>query len=197
MKTSRRPASPRLDRKADILLAAEKLFAQSGYHAVSIRDIAQEAGVPLALVGYHYGPKHELFHAIFAHWNSTIEERLRELKNAHTLPRIVDAFVGPVLRMRGTTAWVEALEALKIGCGPINTLAQVFDDPQVRARDVVVTMPHAACPDGVRVIANPVRLSETPADYRLSPPLLGADTEGVLGALGGLDLVDLRARGIV
>ena len=102
MKTSRRPAPPRLDRKADILLAAEKLFAQSGYHAVSIRDIAQEAGVPLALVGYHYGPKHELFHAIFAHWNSTIEERLRELKNAHTLPRIIDAFVGPVLRIRAS-----------------------------------------------------------------------------------------------
>ncbi len=102
MKASRRPEMPRLDRKADILLAAEKLFAQSGYHAVSIRDIAQEAGVPLALVGYHYGPKHELFHAIFAHWNSTIEERLRELKNAHTLPRIIDAFVGPVLRMRAS-----------------------------------------------------------------------------------------------
>lgn len=102
MKASRRPEMPRLDRKADILLAAEKLFAQSGYHAVSIRDIAQEAGVPLALVGYHYGPKHELFHAIFAHWNSTIEERLRKLKNAHTLPRIIDAFVGPVLRMRAS-----------------------------------------------------------------------------------------------
>lgn len=93
-------APQRPDRKAGILLAAEKLFAQRGYHAVSIRDIAQEAGVPLALVGYHYGPKHELFHAIFAHWNSTIEERLLGLKTAHTLPRIIDAFVGPVLRMR-------------------------------------------------------------------------------------------------
>ena len=101
MKTSR-TVPQRLDRKADILLAAEKLFAQSGYHAVSIRDIAHEAGVPLALVGYHYGPKHELFHAIFAHWNSTIEERLRELKKANTLPRIIDAFVGPVLRMRAS-----------------------------------------------------------------------------------------------
>lgn len=97
------PAPARQDRKADILLAAEKLFAQSGYHAVSIRDIAQEAGVPLALVGYHYGPKHELFHAIFARWNSTIEERLFALKTAHTLPRIIDAFVGPVLRMRGSS----------------------------------------------------------------------------------------------
>lgn len=99
----------RPDRKADILLAAEKLFAKHGYHAVSIRHIADEAGVPLALVGYHYGLKHELFYSIFERWNPTIEERLQELHkvtrdalDAHTLKRIVDAFVKPVLRMRAS-----------------------------------------------------------------------------------------------
>ena len=55
----------RPDRRQAILLAAEKLFAQHGYHAVTIRDIATEAGVPLALVGYYFGPKHELFFAVF------------------------------------------------------------------------------------------------------------------------------------
>ena len=97
------------DRKADILLAAEKLFAQRGYHAVTIRQIAAEAGVPLSLVGYHYGPKDALFHAIFAHWNSTIEERLRELTaididplDRQTLARIIEAFARPVLRMRAS-----------------------------------------------------------------------------------------------
>ncbi len=103
------PASARPDRKADILLAAEKLFAQHGYHAVSIRQIADEAGVPLALVGYYYGLKHELFYAIFEHWSPTIEERLQALRtvtgdplDVHTLRRIIDAFVGPVLRMRAS-----------------------------------------------------------------------------------------------
>lgn len=99
---TRTPALLTTDRKADILLAAEKLFAQRGYHAVTIRQIAAEAGVPLSLVGYHYGPKDTLFHAIFSHWNSTTEERLQELKYARTLPRIIDAFVGPVLRMRAS-----------------------------------------------------------------------------------------------
>jgi AcrR family transcriptional regulator len=100
----------RPDRKAAILLAAEKLFAQSGYHAVTIRQIAVEADVPLALVGYYYGQKHELFEAIFAHWNATIEERLQALHDAesrHTgdarLPHIIEAFVAPVLRMRAST----------------------------------------------------------------------------------------------
>ncbi len=101
-------AVARPDRKQAILLAAEKLFAQNGYHAVSIRQIAEEAGVPLALVGYYYGPKHELFHAIFAHWNSTIEERLAALAAARAgtarnrLAVVIDAFIGPVLRMRAS-----------------------------------------------------------------------------------------------
>ena len=75
-------AGERLDRKAAILLAAERLFAQRGYHGVSLRQIAAEAGVPLALVGYYYGAKHELFHAIFAHWQPTIDQRLALLHQA-------------------------------------------------------------------------------------------------------------------
>jgi AcrR family transcriptional regulator len=104
----RRPAPDRPDRKDAILLAAEKLFAQRGYHAVSIRQIADEAGVPLALVGYYYGQKHELFAAIFAHWSPTIAERLARLRAAvaaggrDLLRRIVEAFVDPVLRLRAS-----------------------------------------------------------------------------------------------
>jgi AcrR family transcriptional regulator len=99
----------RPDRRQAILLAAEKLFAQHGYHAVTIRQIAEEAGVPLALVGYYFGPKHELFHAIFEHWSHTIEERLTRLAevdndpdDAHTLPRIIEAFTAPVLALRAS-----------------------------------------------------------------------------------------------
>ncbi len=108
-KTSRELSEPetRPDRKQAILLAAERLFAQKGYHAVSIRQIADEAGVPLALVGYYYGPKHDLFHAIFAHWSNTIDERLALLAQARagkpdrrTLERVVLAFIEPVLRLR-------------------------------------------------------------------------------------------------
>ncbi|WP_423458487.1 TetR/AcrR family transcriptional regulator [Ottowia sp. VDI28] len=108
---SRRAASAeRRDRRTDILLAAEKLFAQHGYHAVSLRQIASEAGVPLALVGYYFGAKNELFHAIFERWQPTIEARLALLREAvsetreqpSALPRIVSAFVEPVLRMRAS-----------------------------------------------------------------------------------------------
>jgi AcrR family transcriptional regulator len=100
---------PRPDRQQAILLAAEKLFAQHGYHVVTIRQIAEEAGVPLALVGYYFGPKHELFHAIFARWGHTIDERLDGLRavrndpaDPRTLPRIIEAFTGPVLALRAS-----------------------------------------------------------------------------------------------
>ena len=99
----------RPDRKHAILLAAEKLFARHGYHVVTIRQIAEEAGVPLARVGYYYGQKHELFHAIFEHWGHTIEERLAGLaaltldpEDVRTLPRIIEAFTAPVLALRAS-----------------------------------------------------------------------------------------------
>jgi AcrR family transcriptional regulator len=102
-------AAERPDRKQAILLAAEKLFAQHGYHAVTIRDIAVEAGVPLALVGYYYGQKHELFHAIFEHWSHSIEARLAALRaidtaspGPDTLKRIIEAFTGPVITLRAS-----------------------------------------------------------------------------------------------
>ncbi len=106
--TSRRAAPVQTGRKDTILLAAERLFAQRGYHAVSIRQIAEEAGVPLALVGYYFGQKHELFAAIFQHWSTTIDERLAGLRAAvqaggdQLLRHIVEAFVNPVLRLRAS-----------------------------------------------------------------------------------------------
>jgi len=114
--------------------------------------------------------------------------------------QLVTDTLTPVMQAHPTAWWVERLETLKIGCGPINTLKDVFADPQVQARNAVVHMPHAASPDGVRVIANPVRLSETPADYRRPPPVLGQHTEEVLGerlGMSGARLAELREKGVI
>jgi AcrR family transcriptional regulator len=100
--------APHPDRKTAILLTAERLFAQRGYHAVSLRQIASEAGVPLALVGYYFGAKHELFHAIFAHWQLSIDQRLALLDTAMhvaeppALRCVVQAFVKPLLSLRAS-----------------------------------------------------------------------------------------------
>ena len=92
-----------------------------------------------------------------------------------------------------TTEWLNKLDALSIGCGPINDVEQVFADPHVRERRMVVNMPHEALAGGeIPVVASPIRLSETPVSYRHAPPVLGADTEQVLKELLGLDKAVLK-----
>jgi crotonobetainyl-CoA:carnitine CoA-transferase CaiB-like acyl-CoA transferase len=113
--------------------------------------------------------------------------------------QLVTDTLTPVMRPHPTTWWVDRLEGLKIGCGPINTLKEVFADPQIQARGVVIELPHSSGTT-VKVIANPVRLSETPANYRMASPMLGEHTDEVLqGLLGmsGEDMAELRAKGIV
>lgn len=101
-------AKVRPDRRQNILDASQRLFARFGYHAVTIRQIAAEAKVPLALVGYYFGQKQELYDAIFAHWSSTVAQRSVDLREALTatngeqLQHIVNAMVVPVVRIRSS-----------------------------------------------------------------------------------------------
>ena len=114
--------------------------------------------------------------------------------------KLVTDTLTPVMQAHPTAWWVEKLESLKIGGGPINRLSQVFADEQVRARGMVVTMAHPKAPDGIAVVANPVKLSATPPDYRLPLPLLGQHTEEVLGDLlgmSGAEVARLREEGVV
>ena len=79
--------------------------------------------------------------------------------------------------------WLAALEAAKVPCGPINDLAEVFADPQVRSARMTVELPHPLA-GTVRLVASPMKLSATPVRYRRAPPLLGEDTDEVLAELG-------------
>ena len=107
----------------------------------------------------------------------------------------------PILAAHPSGYWLEELERLRIGCGPINTLSQVFDDPHVKAREMVHHIAHPlAGPDGAAIIASPLRLSKTPVDYRQHPPLLGEHTDAVLRDVLGVDDVEisaLRAAGVI
>ena len=113
----------------------------------------------------------------------------------------VTAALTPVMRQFSTREWVARLEALKIGCGPINRLSEVFADPHVLARGMVVEMAHPQGEGGVvKVVANPVKLSATPPAYRLSPPALGQHTDAVLSGLLGMEAAEiaaLREKGVV
>ena len=107
--------------------------------------------------------------------------------------------IAEVMRTRTKREWIEALEAANVPCGPINNMKEVFEDPQVRHRQLRVDMPH---PSGgtASVVRSPLRLSETPVEYRLAPPTLGQHNEEILKGLLGrsdADLKQLKASGIV
>jgi crotonobetainyl-CoA:carnitine CoA-transferase CaiB-like acyl-CoA transferase len=98
-----------------------------------------------------------------------------------------------VMKKRGRAEWLAALEAAKVPCGPINDLADVFADPQVRERGMTVRLPHPLA-GALELVASPMKLSQTPVRYRLAPPLLGEHTDEVLREFG-LQTDELAALG--
>ena len=106
-----------------------------------------------------------------------------------------------IFEQRSSEEWLAGLEAQKIGCGPINNLQQVFDDPHVQARGMVVNMDHPATGDGgAAVIGSPMRFTETPVTYRHPPPMVGQHTEEVLReklSLSDDDLAVLREKEVI
>ena len=92
---------------------------------------------------------------------------------------------------RSSAHWIAALEAAGVPCGPINTIDQVFDDPQVRSRGMRFDLPHRG--GTVPLVANPLRFSASPVRYHTAPPELGAHTRDVLGSVLGVSLQQMDA----
>ena len=152
----------RTDRRQDILRSAELLFSQRGYHAVPVRDIAEHANVPLALVGYYFGKKHELLQTIFEHRKSNITERIEGIrkvdcssKNHHAVEDIIRAWLEPVIRLSDSpddqpfpilvarVTWEPGVEARYVISAYYDQLAEVFIDTMCKVlpgvhRDKVV-----------------------------------------------------------
>ncbi|CAD9217839.1 L-carnitine dehydratase/bile acid-inducible protein F [Burkholderia cenocepacia] len=97
-----------------------------------------------------------------------------------------------MVKARGKADWIGALEAAGVPCGPINDLDEVFDNEQVVARGMQVSLPHP-CGADVKLVRNPIRMSATPPNARTAPPLLGAQTEDVLRDMLGYDDVRIAA----
>ena len=104
------------------------------------------------------------------------------------------AILRDLIASRPRDAWLADLEAVGVPSGPVNTIPDVFVDPHVRARDMTVTMDHPLRDDPITLIANPLRLSETPPVYRHAPPMVGADGAAILAALGVSDDEQARLR---
>jgi crotonobetainyl-CoA:carnitine CoA-transferase CaiB-like acyl-CoA transferase len=90
--------------------------------------------------------------------------------------------------------WLAELERVGVPAGPINTLDQVYEDPQVQFRQMQRELPHALA-GTVPMAASPLRFSGSPVEYRRAPPMLGEHTEEVLRERLGLSDADIQALG--
>ena len=104
-----------------------------------------------------------------------------------------------ILATKRVGEWHAAFDAAKVPSGPINAFSEVFKDPQIVHREMLMTMPHTSA-GTVPQVANPVKFSATPVTYRRAPPLLGEHTDEVLRELLSMDdaeLAELRRDGAI
>ncbi|TQV80640.1 CaiB/BaiF CoA transferase family protein [Denitrobaculum tricleocarpae] len=111
------------------------------------------------------------------------------------------ALLPDVTKRKTQQEWVEGLADIHVPSGPVNTLDQVFEDPQIRARGMKLTMPYPESQSGeVDLIANPIKYSGTPVTYRRPPPTAGQHSEEVLQELLELsenEIAGLRDSGVI
>lgn len=117
------------------------------------------------------------------------------VRNRETLIPIIEQ----PFKTRTMMAWVEIFEKNNVPCGPIYPLDQVFEDVQVKQRNMKINLPHDAGVD-VPTVASPIRMSQTPVRLEKSAPILGHDNKAVLQEELGLSdeqMAGLKAKGII
>jgi crotonobetainyl-CoA:carnitine CoA-transferase CaiB-like acyl-CoA transferase len=119
----------------------------------------------------------------------------KRVENRAELSRLLQA----IFLKKTTREWVDALDAAGVANGPINDIAQVFEEPQVKARGVRIELDHPVA-GKLPLVASPMRFSATPLEHKLAPPVLGQHTEEILRGALGLDpgaIARLRADGVI
>jgi len=119
----------------------------------------------------------------------------KRVENRAEMARLLQA----IFVKKTTHEWVELLEGAGVANGPINDVAQVFQEPQVKARGVKIELEHPVA-GKLPLVASPMRFSGTPLEHSLAPPTLGQHTDEILREvlkLGESEVAKLRAEGVI
>ncbi|MCB6184164.1 CoA transferase [Leeia sp. TBRC 13508] len=139
------------------------------------------------------------FAALCGHAEWANDERFAANKNRVKNRQILVPMIAEAMKLRNRDEWLQMLEVETIPCGPINSIPQAFEDPHVQYRQIKVNVPHPSA-GNVPLVANPIRLSETPIEYNVAPPTLGQHTQEVLSDIAGLteeQLAELAGKGVI
>jgi crotonobetainyl-CoA:carnitine CoA-transferase CaiB-like acyl-CoA transferase len=127
------------------------------------------------------------------------DPRYMRSRDRYTNQRALIDEISAVLKTAGKAHWIAHLNAAKISCGPINDMADIEADPQIAARDMIVSMPHPQF-GAVRFVGSPLKLSNMRIEYKRPPPLPGEHTDQVLAEQLGMtaqEIADLRKSEII
>ncbi|TMH81174.1 MAG: CoA transferase [Betaproteobacteria bacterium] len=119
----------------------------------------------------------------------------KRVENRAELSRLLQE----IFLKKTTREWVELLDAAGVANGPINDVAQVFQEPQVKARGVKIELEHPVA-GKLPLVASPMRFSGTPLEHKLAPPVLGQHTDEILREVLSLsdgEIARLRAEGVI
>jgi crotonobetainyl-CoA:carnitine CoA-transferase CaiB-like acyl-CoA transferase len=118
----------------------------------------------------------------------------QRLKNNDKLITICEE----LLSKKTKVEWKERLDAAGVPNGPINTIAEMFEDPQIKAREMIVEMEHPLI-DKLQLTGSPLKLSQTPVAMRRHPPLFGEHTATLLESIGynSEEIANLKQKNII
>lgn len=104
-----------------------------------------------------------------------------------------------VMKTRTRDEWIQLLNDDAIPCAPINTVDEVFQDPQVLHRNMLVDVNHPTA-GKIKLVGIPVKYSDADAEIRLPPPVLGEHTREILGGILGYEdakIEALKSAGVI
>ncbi len=129
--------------------------------------------------------------------DSKFKTNSSRVKNRNLLNKVINDTV----KKKTINQWVEGLTEVNVPCGPINNIKQVFNDRQVKYRNMIVSMKHPKAKNKkIKLIGSPMNFSKSKVKYRKSPPLLGEDTDKVLKTflnLSNEEMSNLKRKKII
>jgi formyl-CoA transferase len=111
----------------------------------------------------------------------------------------ITLLLGDIFIQKTTKEWVQLLDDAGVANGPINTIAEVFEEPQVKARGMQIELPHATA-GKVTLVGSPMKFSATPIQYETPPPALGQHTQEILETVlhkTAAEISELKTSGTV
>lgn len=105
---------------------------------------------------------------------------------------ILEPILNEALQQRTTAEWIEEFDRIGLPCGPLNNIAEAVEQPQVKARDMLVELRHPRMGRPLKVPNTPVKLSRTPGGVKGLPPDVGEHTEEILTGWLGLTHEEVR-----